>query len=206
VARAARSLLSIAPHSTLYACTSGSFVGGVAWEAELRQAMEDAGCVNPVTSSHAAMQAFRLAGAERVAVCAPYSGSLTRRLVSFVEESGFDVVAAQYLGLHRGIAMVSQSTIRDLVRQVDGSGADAVFVSCTSLRTFGLLAELEAELGVPVFTSNQVSLWAALRAAGALDPSRATGGSPWLLGDGAPAALSTQILLAAADALPDVAA
>lgn len=202
VARAARSLLSIDPHATLYACTSGSFVGGVAWEEELRQKMKEAGCANPVTSSWAAMQAMELAGARRVAVCAPYSGSLTRRLVDFVEESGYQVVSAHYLGLHRGIARVSQATIKDLVLQTKGSGADAVFVSCTSLRTFGILADLEEELGVPVFTSNQVSLWAALRAAGALDLDRA-GGSQWLLGDGAPAALSTQILLDAVGALPD---
>lgn len=206
VARAARSLLSLRPHSTLYACTSGSFVNGVEGEARLRAAMEEAGCVNPVTSSGAAAEALRLSGATKVAVVAPYSGALTRRLVDFVEDSGFEVVAAHYLGLHRGIAAVSQATILDLVRHTAGSGADAVFVSCTSLRTFGIVAKLEAELGIPVFTSNQVSLWAALHTAGALTGRRGPKRSPWLLGDGDPPALSTQILLAASDALPIVAA
>lgn len=201
VARSARSLLSVAPHATLYACTSGSFVHGVEGEAALRQAMQDAGCANPVTSSGAAMRALSLAGARRVAVTAPYSGALTRGLVRFVEDSGFDVVSAHYLGLHRGIAQVSLATVVDLVRQTADSGADAVFVSCTSLRTFGVVAQLEAELGIPVFTSNQVSLWAALDAAGALAGRRASDGGQWLLGDGDPPALSTQILLAASGAL-----
>lgn len=201
VARAGRSLSSVAPHATLYACTSGSFVHGVDGEAELRLAMSEAGCPNPVTSSSAAMQALRLAGAHKVAVTAPYSGALTQRLVHFVEDSGFEVVSAHYLGLHRGIAQVSLSTVVDLVRQTAGSGADAVFVSCTSLRTFGVVAQLEAELGIPVFTSNQVSLWAALHAADALRGRRANDGTPWLLGDGDPVARSTRILLAASGAL-----
>lgn len=206
VARSARSLLSIEPHSVLYACTSGSFIRGVAGEAELREAMSLAGCANPVTSSGAAMDALRLSGARTVSIVAPYSGALTRRLADFVEESGFDVVSTHYLGLHRGIAAVSQSTILDLVRQTAGSGADAVFVSCTSMRTFGIVAQLEAELGVPVFTSNQVSLWAALAGAGALSHERTGAAGPWLLGDGDPAARSTRILLDAVGALPPRAA
>lgn len=202
VARAGRSLLSLRPHSMLYACTSGSFIRGVEGERELRDAMAAAGCANPVTASGAAMEALRLSGALRVAIATPYSAPLTRKLVDFVDEAGFDVVATHYLGLHRGIAAVSQATVLDLVRRCAGSGADAVFVSCTSLRTFGTVAQLEAELGVPVFTSNQVSLWAALTAADALVGRQAGDGSPWLMGDGSPPALSTRILLAASGVLP----
>ncbi len=122
--------------------------------------------------------------------------------MQFVEDSGFEVTSAHYLGLQRGIAQVSMSTVVDLVRLTADSGADAVFVSCTSLRTFGVVAQLEAELGIPVFTSNQVSLWAALDAAGALDGRRASDGGPWLLGDGDPVARSTRILLGAAASRP----
>ncbi|MFP3905709.1 MAG: Asp/Glu racemase [Acidimicrobiales bacterium] len=202
VARAARSLRTLDPHAVLYACTSGSFIKGVQGEAELRKAMAAEGYPNAVTASGAAAHALGLSGALRVAIVTPYSGALTRRLVDFVAEAGFDVVATHYLGLHRGIAAVSQNTIVDLVRQTAGSGADAVFVSCTSLRTFGKVAQLEAELGVPVFTSNQVSLWAALDAADALVGRQAADGGPWLMGDGAPPALSTRILLAASGVLP----
>ena len=196
VARSARSLLSIAPHSVLYACTSGSFVRGVEGERELRAAMADAGCPNPVTSSGAAVEALELAGARKVAVATPYSSRLTLALAQYLDDSGFDVMAAHYLGLHRGIASVSQSTILDLVRETADSGADAVFVSCTSLRTSGIVARAEAEIGIPVFTSNQVSLWSALAAADALSDRRSATGSPWVLGDGDPPARSTRILLA----------
>jgi maleate isomerase len=177
-------------------------VGG---EEEIRAAMAEAGCPHPVTSSGAAVQALRAAGARRVSVATPYSKSLTHSLVTFVEEAGFEVASAHYLGLHRGIAGVSQRTIRDLVREADAMGADAVFVSCTSLRTYGTVSTLEAELGVPVFTSNQVSLWAALVAAGVL-PRRDDAPDPdWVMGGGNPAARSTLILMEAARSIASAA-
>lgn len=205
VARAARTLLAVEPASVLYACTSGSFIGGVDGEREIRQAMADVGCVNPVTSSGAAVEALRLAGARRVSVAAPYSGQLTGRLVHFLEDSGFEVASAHYLGLQRNIAGVSKATIADLVRQAKGADADAVFVSCTSLRTYGIVASLEQELGIPVFTSNQVSLWAVLVAAGALPrPSGADEG--WTLGGGNPAWSSLILTGATATTSPGTAA
>ena len=41
--------------------------------------------------------------------------------------------------------------------------ADAVFISCTNFRTFEIIESLEQDLGIPVVTSNQASLWLALR-------------------------------------------
>jgi maleate cis-trans isomerase len=38
-----------------------------------------------------------------------------------------------------------------------------VFISCTAIRSAGVIAALEAELGLPVLTSNQAMVWHALR-------------------------------------------
>jgi maleate isomerase len=43
---------------------------------------------------------------------------------------------------------------------------DAVAVVCTNLAAASLVADLEAELGVPVLDSVAVTLWQALRVAG----------------------------------------
>ncbi len=48
-------------------------------------------------------------------------------------------------------------------------GAEALVISCTDFPTLPVLGALEAELGVPVITSNTATLWAALRAAGVTD-------------------------------------
>jgi maleate cis-trans isomerase len=51
----------------------------------------------------------------------------------------------------------------------EAPGADACFISCTAIRSAGLIASLEAELGMPVITSNQVMAWHALRRCGIAD-------------------------------------
>jgi len=53
----------------------------------------------------------------------------------------------------------------------DGSGwppsAQAVFIGGNAVRAIGVIAALEEDLRRPVLTANQVSLWYALRVAGA---------------------------------------
>jgi maleate isomerase len=43
---------------------------------------------------------------------------------------------------------------------------DAVFVSCTSVRLVDAVAEIEAECGLPVTSSNHAMAWHCLRLAG----------------------------------------
>lgn len=50
--------------------------------------------------------------------------------------------------------------------EADCTQAEALFISCTALRTVGLVETLEANLGKPVVTSNQTMFWHALRLAG----------------------------------------
>ena len=46
-------------------------------------------------------------------------------------------------------------------------GVEAVFASCTNLRSLGVVDAAEAALGKPVVTSNQAMFWHMLRLAGA---------------------------------------
>ena len=66
------------------------------------------------------------------------------------------------LDLDQHIWQVADGVVRDLVRAADRASAEAVFIACTNVPTFDLIADMEAELGKPVLTANQVSLWAAL--------------------------------------------
>ncbi len=196
VGRATKTLLSLDPAAVLYACSSGSFVNGYEGERRLRDAMLDAGARDAVTASGAMVTAFQALGIERVAVATPYTRPLTQKLLSFLDEAGFRVPSTHYLGLARNIASVSKKTICDLVRASTHPRAEAVYVSCTALRTYGIVADLEAEIDMPVFTSNQLSLWAALRAARpeTLDPEH----PGWVIGGGQPMARSTEMLIEAA--------
>ena len=164
-------LVTPGPDAVLYLCTSGSFVRGVAGERRMRQVMEAAGAPVAVTTSGAMLDALRHLGVRDLAVASPYLPPLRRLLDAFLRAAGFGVVTHYGLDLDQHIWEVSDGAVRDLVRAADRPDADAVFVACTNLPTYDVIAELEAELDKPVLTANQVSLWAALRAAGARSPA-----------------------------------
>lgn len=167
VGRSTRDLSTVSPDVVAYACTSGSFIRGVAGERELGEAIVAAGAPHAVTTSGALVQALRHLGATRVAVATPYDAGITRGLVDFLAESGVTTTATRHLGLEGRIWTVPPETTVDLVRRSFTADCEAVFVSCTNLATYDIIGPLEAELGVPVLTANQVTLWAALRAVGA---------------------------------------
>ena len=161
---AARALRAARPAAVVYACTSGSFVAGLAGERSLCAAMRDAAAAPAVTTSGALLDALAALDVRTVAIATPYDEPVTDRLASFLAEAGHRVAGRAWLGLRADIAWVAATSVRRLVEAADTPAADAVFISCTNLRTFDLLADLEAELGKPVLSANQVSLWGALRA------------------------------------------
>jgi len=87
---------------------------------------------------------------------------------SFLEDHGFEVLGMKGLGLvsNLDIGKEPPSTAYRLAREVFRPEADAVFISCTNFRTIEVIEALEADLGKPVVTSNQASLWKALRVGG----------------------------------------
>jgi maleate isomerase len=167
VASATGEVLVPEPLVVAYACTSGSFVHGVEGERRLVAAMRAAGAPAAVTTSGALLEALAALGVRRLAVATPYVESVTARLHDYLAEAGVTTVSGAHLGLEAGIWKVPYETTARLVREADSPGADAVFVSCTNLPTYELVAPLERELGKPVLTANQVTLWAALRMADA---------------------------------------
>lgn len=160
-------LLAAEPEVVVYLCASGSFVRGVVGEAAMREQMLTAGAPRAVTTSSALLEALEHFGINKIAVATPYVPSLTARLHMFLEEAGIKVLSGRELGLGERIWRVTGPTVHDLAVAADHPDAEALFISCTNLATYNLIAPLESALGKPVITANQVSMWAAMRAAGA---------------------------------------
>ncbi|GAA3770559.1 aspartate/glutamate racemase family protein [Streptomyces phyllanthi] len=160
---AVRTLNAIAPEVVAYACTSGSFVGGVAGERAMCEAMTRAGAVPSVTTSGALLEALLELGARRVALVTPYTVSVTRSLEEYLAEAGVTVTGRAYMGLTRHIWKVPYRSVVDMARRAVRAPADALFISCTNLPTYDVIPQLEAELRIPVISANQVTMWAALR-------------------------------------------
>ncbi|NIK60583.1 Asp/Glu racemase [Kribbella shirazensis] len=166
IARTTYDVLAVAPLAVAYACTFGSFVGGLTGEHALVDAMVGAGAPAAVTTSGALLLALRRLGVNRIATVTPYTNDLTAGLTSFLTEAGVEVVATAGLGLIAQIWAVPYETTVELVQSVDSAAAEAIFISCTNLPTYDVIAGLEAALGKPVLTANQVTMWAVLELTG----------------------------------------
>lgn len=166
VAGSVAALVPVQPAATLYACTSGSFVHGRAGEQALVRAMTRAGAARAVTTSGALLEAVHHLGVASVAVATPYDSEVTTRLAAFLAEDGINVVGGSNLGMRHDISAVPYEVTAQLVRDADRDAAEAIIVSCTNLPTYDLICDLERELGKPVVTANQASMWAVLAVAG----------------------------------------
>jgi maleate isomerase len=172
ITAAAASLRSVHPQVTVSLCTSSRSVDGPAGERKLRAAMRRGGARQAITTSGALVEALHAVKAGRVAVATPYDAPLTARLAGFLVEAGFVVSRSVHLDLTGNVAAVSGRSVAALARAAAEDGADAVFLACTNLRTADLLGDIEHELGVPVLSANQVTMWAALQRIGAGRPDR----------------------------------
>jgi maleate isomerase len=163
VAKGYDDVRAVSPLMMAYACTSGSFIGGRAGEVALVSAMTAAGAPAAVTTSGALLEALSRLDVSRIATATPYVAELTVGLTTYLAEAGIEVVAAAGLALTSDIWTVPYDVTAGLVRDTDTADAQAVFISCTNLPTYDLIAGLEHELGKPVLTANQVTMWSALR-------------------------------------------
>lgn len=151
--------------SVVWACTSGSFVYG--WEGaheQVRSLALTAGM--PASStSFAFAHAVRELGAERVAVGATYPDDVADLFAEFLRAGGAEVVALRGSGIITAaeVGTWGEEEVFALAREADDPGAQALLLPDTALHTAAHIPALEKELGKPVLTANQVTVWEALR-------------------------------------------
>jgi len=166
IEQAAAHLSVISPDSIGYACTSGSFIYGAGRDQEIIKRMEAAAGAPCTTTSTAIVKALSSLGVRKLAVAAPYPDDVTGRLRIFLEGNGFEVLTIKGMGLTHGIYTQPVGASYQLAREVDVPDAEAVVISCTNFRTADTLEALEKDLGKPVVSANQATMWELLRLAG----------------------------------------
>jgi len=159
----------------IYAWTAGSYLLGTTGEQELVSRVEQHSKGIPVLMpAPAVTAAFRALEAERIALIhAPFfTDDFDQKGVAYFQERGFDVVHVSHLmppvevpHPNTGSA-ASPAEIYEWARSHVPATAQAVFIGGNAIRAIGVIAALEEDLGRPVLTANQVSLWNVLRVAG----------------------------------------
>ncbi|MCL5025394.1 MAG: maleate cis-trans isomerase [Chloroflexi bacterium] len=170
--RAATELGRMKPDVVAFACTSGSFVEGVAGEESLRHKIEKAAGCPAVTTAGAVAAALRDLAVTRISMATPYLDEVNEREVAFLEAQGFEVLKFKGLQIDDAfsIGKVEPSEVYRLARDVVDPRSDAIFISCTNFRTIEIIDALERDTGLPVVTSNQATFWASLEAMNCQEP------------------------------------
>lgn len=176
VEQAASLLVDAGVDRIVFNCTAVSTFDPAMGET-LRQRIELASGRPATSTSDAIIAALAELAPHRIALVTPYVDTVVAREISFLEHFGYEVVHSVGLGLAEGKAMASVEPGQWYRHAMDSaaSEADLVFLSCTAIRVFDVIADLERDLGIPVLTSNQAMLWWCLRQAGLQDRMPALG-------------------------------
>jgi maleate isomerase len=159
------------PHVICMAGTATSFIGGFQYDQQLIAKLRAAhGNIPATTTSTSVIDALRRLGIKKVSIAMPYVEEVSRAAAKFVADNGIEVVKAEWLNKAGfDIPMIPNETVYELARQVDTPETEAIFISCTAMHTFDVIQLLENDLGKPVVTSNQATIWNLLRLAGIQD-------------------------------------
>jgi len=170
LSRAAKELSSVNPKVIAFCCTSGSFIKGKEYDKEIISNIEKETGIPAITTSTAVLEAFKKFNIKKIAMATPYIEEIAKKEVQYFEESipNFKVVAVKNLGIWTALPIgdLYPSSAYISAKKVDTQEAEAIFISCTSWRTIEIIELLENDLKKPVITSNQATMWLALKKVG----------------------------------------
>jgi maleate isomerase len=156
-----------------FSCTSGTAAIGAAKVAEaIRRARPGIAVTTPI---EAGAEGLRQLGCRRISLLTPYRAATADLVSGYFEEQGFviDRKATFDLDGDPDMNRVTPEALIAAGRRILHPDSDALFISCTGLRTAPVVAALEKAIGRPVVTSNQALAWHALRLGNV--PDRVTG-------------------------------
>ena len=112
------------------------------------------------------MTALKKIGVSNIAFGTPYSEQNTLRCKNLLEEYGFNIVHFGNLPDVKNIYDETPERAGQLMKQVNASGADAIFVSGVGMPTIDAIDNAERNLGKPIISSIAATMWNSLRTAG----------------------------------------
>lgn len=150
-----------------YGCTSGAtIIGQELVSVLIRQVHPDVLVTDPIT---AVLAATAHLGIGRIGFITPYVADVSEAMRDLLQRNGLAITAfASFEQAEEAtVARITDDSLLQAICDMAGSAEmDAVFVSCTNLRSLSVIAEAEARTGKPVLSSNQVLGWHMLHLAG----------------------------------------
>jgi maleate isomerase len=174
----ARKLADAAVDIVVLAATAPSTRLGKGYDAQLIKRMEEASGKPATTAATAMLDAFATLGVRRVALAAAWSEATNKWVAAFLESHGIEVVSQVAMGVvsNNEVGRLHPQTAFEHGRKADRKEADAVFLACGNWWTASIVEDLERSLGKPVLTTNNMTVWHALRKIGVSEGVKGFGG------------------------------
>lgn len=156
--------ISLLPNHTSYGsigygCTSGATVIGATRVAEIVQnRFPNTPVTDPISAVIAACHALNVS---KLGLLTPYRLDVSKAMQNLLEKHGITITAfgsfeEEY---DHKVARISEASVLEGMVHVGAGECDAVFASCTNLRSFGVIETAETTLGKPVISSNSAFAW-----------------------------------------------
>ncbi|MEM7528469.1 MAG: Asp/Glu racemase [Pseudomonadota bacterium] len=150
-----------------YGCTSASAQIG---SRQVAEAIRIGALTNAVADPLSALlAACKTLGISRIAFLSPYLPEVSERLRGALMQEGVETPlfgSFDEANEAKVVRIAPRSVFEAGRALVQGGGVDALFLSCTNLRTLPIVEALEVETGLPVLSSNLVLAWHMARLAG----------------------------------------
>ena len=157
----ARNLVARGCGALAWACTSGSFIGGLEWAYSQVDALQAATGLPATSATIAMIEAARELGADRVDLLGAYPVDITDQFRQCLIDAGFSVVTVLALDCPTG----SDSFHLNIVDAVKLFARKhprhdyPLLIPDTAINTLNIIGELERITGRDVITANQATLW-----------------------------------------------
>jgi maleate isomerase len=173
----ARLLASADVDIIVLGATAPSFLKGLGYDREMARRIEDATGKPATTTSTALLGALRALGISRLALGSAYSPTVNGICGDFLQANGFKVMARDGLNVTDNLAIgrLDVETAYDMGIRINRPEAEAIVLACTNWKSMDIIERLERDIGKPVLSTTQVSIWEALRRIGYDQPVQGWG-------------------------------
>lgn len=164
-----RLLSGVRPDLVMYGCTSATLTHGAEFDRDLARRIANSSGAKTITAAGSLVHAAGTLGVSRIGFASPYVAQINDEAVAFLHGCGIETVSRfDYpvaLGNY-GQGELDPDQVFELGMGADSPDAQAIFLSCTDMRSVETIDRLEKALGKPVISSNQAMLFAALELLG----------------------------------------
>ncbi|MFC1814375.1 maleate cis-trans isomerase [Thermodesulfobacteriota bacterium] len=140
---------------------------GLGSDLEMIEEVEKETGIPTLTSVTAEVEAMRFLKMKKLVIVTPFKEEVNQQSASWFRNAGFEVLNIKGMGIEKNseIGSLPFYASYQLAKEtfLNTPGAEGIYIACPRWGTVESIENLEQDLGVPVVTSIQATIWLALK-------------------------------------------